>query len=63
MDDPTKKIKIILGIHRANISMASCERPNTHIIVPEESLKQLDNQASEIEFKSAIAQWTDWYVP
>ena len=47
----------------ANRSVASSERQTTHIIVSEESFKQLDKQAAKIEFKSAIAQWAEWDVP
>ena len=62
-DEPPKKRKISLGLHMANRSVASSERQTNHIIVSEESFKQLDKQAAKIEFKSAIAQWTEWDVP
>ena len=31
-------------------------------IVPEASLKQLDRQATGIEYQSAISQWAEWDV-
>ena len=45
-------------------SLASDERhTTTHIVVSEQSLRQLDMQSSEIEFKSAISKWTECDVP
>jgi len=48
----------------ATTSLASNERhKTTNIVVSEQSLRRLDTQAAEIEFKSAISKWTEWDVP
>lgn len=48
----------------ATTSLASNERHRTtNIVVSEQSLRRLDTQAAEIEFKSAISKWTEWDVP
>ena len=51
-DEPPKKRKISLGLHSSHRSVSSSERQSTKIIVLEESLKQLDTQASGIEVES-----------
>ena len=63
MDEPPEKRKISFGLHRGHISVSSSERQSTQIIVPEESLKQLDRQAAKIEYQSAKAQWIELDIP
>lgn len=47
-------------LNMATTSLASNESCIiTHIVVTEQSLRQLDIQAAEIEFKSDISKWTE----